>query len=175
MKATLAHIASIATILFLAGCNKGSSTLSSAVMTGDIASVKRHIAAGADVNMPVDMPPLYVATMFAADLRKDPRPDMRATEKNYKEIVELLIAKGADLDARERSGDTALGRASQNGHLEIVQLLISKGADVNVLLNSNQTKTALDAALSGGEAEIADFIRKHGGKTRAELEAEKQQ
>jgi hypothetical protein len=55
-----------------------------------------------------------------------------------------------------------------------VQLLISKGADPNVLLRKNQSRTALDAALSAGESEIADLIRKHGGKTMAEMEAGQQ-
>jgi ankyrin repeat protein len=99
---------------------------------------------------------------------------MQAREKNYTKIVELLVSAGADLDAQDSAGDTALARAARSGHKEIVQLLISKGADVNLLLYSGRTQTALDRAISTGESETAALLRKHGGKTRAELEASEQ-
>lgn len=175
MKITHPIIASIAAILILAGCNKSNSSLEVAVMDGDVGSVERRIAEGVDVNFPADSPPLYVASAFAGDLLRDSRPDMQAREKNYTKIVELLVSAGADLDARDSAGDTALARAARSGHEEIVRLLISNGADVNLLLYSGKTKTALDRALSAGESETAAIIREHGGKTRAELVAEVQE
>jgi ankyrin repeat protein len=52
------------------------------------------------------------------------------------------------------------------GHKEIAELLISKGADVNAIdLNG---MTPIDLA----DGEIADLLRKHGGKTGEELKAE---
>ena len=47
------------------------------------------------------------------------------------EIVQALIDKGADVNAKDKKGATALMLASQKGYKEIVQLLITKGADVN--------------------------------------------
>ncbi|MFK7850596.1 MAG: ankyrin repeat domain-containing protein [Akkermansiaceae bacterium] len=170
MKVFFTQLIVTAATLFVVGCDRGGSpNLSSAVTLGDVGSVKRFIAAGVDVNSPADSPPLYVATMFAVDLRKDPRPNMQEKEKNYTKIIELLVEGGADLDAREGAGHTALARAAKNGHKEIVQFFISEGADVNVLLYENRTKTALDSALAAGESEIAEILRKHGGKTRAEI------
>ncbi|QTN32654.1 ankyrin repeat domain-containing protein [Akkermansiaceae bacterium] len=171
MKITIPIIASIVVVISLVGCNKSSSSLEVAAMTGDIDSVKAQIDAGADVNLPADKPPLYTATAFAGDLLRDPRPDMQAREKSYTKIVELLVSAGADLDAQDSAGDAALARAARSGHKEIVQLLISKGADVNLMLYSGRTQTALDRAMSAGEPETAALLRKHGGKTRAELEA----
>ncbi len=51
------------------------------------------------------------------------------------------------------------------GHKEIVELLIAKGADVNAKIEDGGTP--LDYA----DGEIADLLRKHGGKTKKELEA----
>jgi len=86
--------------------------------------------------------------------------------KGNKEIVELLIAAGADVNARDDGGDTPLLNAAAFGQKEIVELLIGKGAEVNAK-NANG-ETPLDWA----KGEIADLLRKHGGKTGEELKAE---
>ena len=43
-------------------------------------------------------------------------------------VVKLLIEKGADINARDNSGRTALMIASKNGHTQIVELLKAHGA-----------------------------------------------
>ena len=55
-------------------------------------------------------------------------------------------------------------------HKEIVELLIAKGADVNT--QDDDDKTPLDWAIKHKRTEVADLLRKHGGKTKKELEAE---
>ncbi|OCL02329.1 ankyrin, partial [Glonium stellatum] len=62
----------------------------------------------------------------------------------YNEIVQLLLSKGADINAQGRYHGTALQAASKHGHNEIVQLLLSKGADINA--QGGQYNTALQAA-----------------------------
>ncbi|SVB63313.1 uncharacterized protein METZ01_LOCUS216167, partial [marine metagenome] len=57
-----------------------------------------------------------------------------------------------------------------HGHKEIVELLIAAGADVNA--KDQNDYTPLDFANRLKRTEIADLIRKHGGKTKKELEAE---
>ena len=51
----------------------------------------------------------------------------------HRETVELLIEKGADINAKNEGEDkcTPLIWASRNGHREVVELLIAKGADVD--------------------------------------------
>ena len=89
------------------------------------------------------------------------------------EVVELLIANGANVNAKDKDGGTPLLHATLSGHRETVELLISKGADVNAKVAPSDRlfkgKTPLDLA---SKAEISDLLRKHGGKTGEELKAE---
>ena len=71
--------------------------------------------------------------------------------------VQALLAKGAELNAKNNDGVTALIVASGNGHLDVVQALLAKGADVNA--KDNNGWTALDAAAAGGHAEIRALLQ----------------
>jgi len=62
----------------------------------------------------------------------------------------------------------AVGEELVTCHKEVVELLIAKGADVNP--KDAAGSTPLDLSIS--KLEIADLLRKHGGKTSAELKAE---
>ena len=46
----------------------------------------------------------------------------------YKEVVKLLIDKGADINSKNDDGFTPLDMASQEGHNYIVELLKKNGA-----------------------------------------------
>ena len=75
------------------------------------------------------------------------------------EMVELLIAKGADVNAGPW---TALHGAVEERRRDIVELLIRKGADVNA--KDKEGKTALWYAKEIGHTEIVELLRKHGAK-----------
>ena len=60
----------------------------------------------------------------------------------------------------------AVGEELVTCHKEVVELLIANGADVNP--KDKDGKTPLDSA----DGELADLLRKHGGKTGEELKAE---
>jgi len=53
---------------------------------------------------------------------------MRLVVKGHREVVRFLIAKGADLAAKDSRGRTTLDWARQRGHTEIVELLKKHGA-----------------------------------------------
>ena len=116
-----------------------------AAMNGNIESIKQHLDAGANVSAKDvnDWTPLYNA--------------------GKKEIAELLIARGADVNVTDKRGWTPLHAAVMGGK-ETVELLIDNGANVNAKVESGSYKgmTPLDLA---SKAEIADLIRKHGGKS----------
>ncbi|MDP6189635.1 MAG: ankyrin repeat domain-containing protein, partial [Gammaproteobacteria bacterium] len=95
-----------------------------------------------------------------------------AAFRGYTEVVELLVAAGADVNAKIQErffGGTPLTRAAYGGHKEIVELLISNGADVNA--KNEDDETPLDFAIIRKRTETADLLRKHGGKTGEELKA----
>jgi len=72
--------------------------------------------------------------------------------------IEKLIKKGADVNAKNKAGVTALMLAAVNGHTDIVKLLLDKGADVNV--KDKDGKTALMYAADRGHTDIVKLLRK---------------
>jgi ankyrin repeat protein len=81
--------------------------------------------------------------------------------------VKQHLAAGTDVDVKGGFADgTSLHYATANGHKEIAELLIAKGANVNVKDDAGETP------LDWADGETADLLRKHGGKTGAELKAE---
>ena len=65
-------------------------------------------------------------------------------------------------------GMTPLHVTAWFGHKELTELLLAKGADVNAKSNYG---TPLDLTNQQGKTETANLLRKHGGKTREELQA----
>ena len=85
------------------------------------------------------------------------------------EAVKQHIAAGTDVNAvGGLLGWTPLHFAAAFGHKEIVKLLVAKGADVNT--KNENGYTPLD--LAKRHPKVANFLRKHGGKTAEELKAE---
>jgi len=80
------------------------------------------------------------------------------------QAVKQHLAAGADVNAKDGNEWTPLYWAARDGLKEIAELLIAKGADVNAKNDFDQTP--VDWA---DNKEIADLLRKLGGKTGAEL------
>ena len=136
--------------------------------------VELLIANGADVNLRSGM---IVKTKDGSDgeqmaqkIANDRTPLDMAIFREHTEIAELLIAKGADVNARDDDGFTPLHIAAYEGHKEIAELLIAEGADVNA--KDDDGDTPLDYAHRRVYTEVAALLRKHGGKTGEELKAE---
>ena len=170
---------------------------------GDIVAVKQHLAAGTDVNAKDDYIGMTILQSAALGGQKEivellivkgadsargikPEPPAanaidpwdkwlrsihRAAQNGNIEDVKQHIAGGTDVNAKA-SGYTPLHNAAEFGRVgagkKIAELLIAAGADVNA--KDRYGETPLDAAPP--YSETADLLRKHGGKTKKELEAE---
>ena len=90
---------------------------------------------------------------------------MLSSEKGHKEIAELLLEKGADVNAKGKSGLTALMSASLRGHKEIAVLLIEKGAEIN---ENNDTISKALIGVKDGETKdaIIEAIQKRNIKEK---------
>ncbi|KAK4220966.1 hypothetical protein QBC38DRAFT_550337 [Podospora fimiseda] len=95
---------------------------------------------------------------YRKDLKdyKNRTPLSWAAQDGRLAIAQLLVDRGADVNAQEKDGWTALMRASSNGHEAVAQLLVDRGADVNA--QDNNGWTALMRASSNGHEAVAALI-----------------
>ena len=125
-----------------------------ACKTGDIATVKRMIERGVDVNIKSDF---FAHTAL-----------MLATYNGHLDIVNYLLSKGADANI-----GFPLADAVEYGHIEIVRSLVEKGdADVNITISS---KTLLSYVISYNDeytalgAKMAKILISGGADLKGEL------
>ncbi|MAM21981.1 MAG: hypothetical protein CL390_08725 [Acidiferrobacteraceae bacterium] len=115
----------------------------------------------------------FIKNIFKGTLRK-------ACKKGDIEAVKQHLAAGADVDTKDKDRGTPLHDAAWKGQKEIAELLIAAGADVNAKVKRGFTPLDLAEMVLGYDSpeakaakkEIADLLRKHGGKTGEELKAE---
>ncbi len=138
---------------------KGAAPLSamhSAACAGDLAKVKSLVKEGTDVNTKGkgsgDETPLFAA-VFA----------------DHNDVAKFLIAKGADVNAKDKSGQTPLHPACEHGKRNMVELLIAEGADVNA--KDYGGATPLHRMFYSGRArlDIAELLIAKGANVNARL------
>jgi ankyrin repeat protein len=83
-----------------------------------------------------------------------------AVKRNNVQRVIDLIENGADVNARDRYGQTALMLAAHNGYQEIVEILIAHRANLNI--TSKYGLSALMLAVVAEHAEVAHLLVKAG-------------
>ncbi len=88
-----------------------------------------------------------------------------AAYNGYLDIVRLLLAYGASVDARNSTGATALYVAAENGYLDMARLLLAHGASVDAF--NNQGATALSIAAQNGYLDMARLLIEHGASVDA--------
>ena len=177
----------------LVGCGSKEKSISiEAIKNSDLEKIKKAIAAGADVNAPIEirtgnttLENILKLKSFESTINiENSCAIMIAIQYSDTNTVKLLIDNGADVVTE--NGDTPLHYAAMYGRLGIVQMLIAKGVDVNA--NFFDSGTPLDAVelfyhqqkavvglpvqLRRPFKEIIDLLRKHGAKTAEELKAE---
>uniref|UniRef100_A0A8R1DG54 ANK_REP_REGION domain-containing protein n=1 Tax=Caenorhabditis japonica TaxID=281687 RepID=A0A8R1DG54_CAEJA len=80
-----------------------------------------------------------------------------ACANGHKEIVELLLKEGANIEHRDKKGFSPLIIASTAGHAAVVEILLKHHAAVEA--QSDRTKdTALSLACSGGRKDVVELL-----------------
>src|SRR5262245_21760048 len=149
----------------------GQTALMIAIKNGDMAVFNLLIDAGAKVNA-VEKVQDQTPLMWAA-----------AAARNGSEMVRVLIAKGANVNARAKFNDwpgqitsepraqyhtygglTPLLYAARNGCYACVEALVSAGADAN--LPNNEGMTPMMIALDNSQNGIAKFLLDHAANPK---------
>ena len=133
----------------------GYTSLHHAAASADLATAKRLMQRGANVNAQVRSLERYSSEWGNTPLHL-------AARSGNVELAEYLIASGANLNAQNDRGQTVLHRAL--AYPAMVSMLISRGARVNVA--DNRGETALHWAAVDGQPEAAQLLLKAGANPR---------
>jgi ankyrin repeat protein/membrane protein CcdC involved in cytochrome C biogenesis len=94
-------------------------------------------------------------------------PLMKTVSEGNLPAMRVLIDMGADVNAADRSGNTALMRVKE-GNPDIIKLLIEKGANVSAM--TVEGRTPLIAAASSGNVEAARLLLNAGAAVNQHIE-----
>lgn len=86
---------------------------------------------------------------------------MLAAARGNLPLVELLLARGADLGARNRQGESALVFGADSGNFDVVSRLLAAGAEVDAL--SCEGESAMHAAAANAGPEMLELLYRYGG------------
>ena len=174
----------ISGLIFLYQHNRttGDTPLHIASAQGNIPIAKLLIALGADVNAKNNdgKTPFFMAAHCG--YRPIAKRTMTALAEfsptaswgcNEAEMVQLLIVKGADPNAKADFGETPLFWAAYRGHNKVVQLPIDKEADVDPEIENYNGETLLHAAAKGGIKVLAEQLIKKGSDLNAKNNKDK--
>lgn len=100
------------------------------------------------------------------DLVHHAAPTHQAALQGRDDIVQRLLALGADVNARDHEGATPLHRAAQGGASHTLDLLLAAGAEVDQR-DARFHGTALEWAVVLGKHEAADRLVSHSRDVRA--------
>jgi len=122
----------------------GTTPLLRAAKAGDAEVVKVLLAKGADPKLTTKfgMTPLMAAAGLGT--KEEDTTGRKKTEAEAIASIKLCLDAGADVNAADNQGDTALHGAAQKGWDQVVQFLVDHGAELD--LKDKKGRTALDAA-----------------------------
>ena len=89
----------------------------------------------------------------------------KAAGGDHKDILHLLLEKGASIAAINTYNNTPLHLAARNGHTSIVELLLEKGASIEAMGEDNNTP--LHLAAQGGHASTVRLLLEKGASAEA--------
>ena len=128
----------------------GTTPLMNAARSGHSEIVQLLIDSGADVHFKDDLgnTPLIDSAKYASEFAL--------------KVIEILIAEGANVQAKNMYSTTALMNAVRSGQGDVVELLIAEGADVNAISKTGQT--ALKLAADSLRKNVIEVLKEYGAK-----------
>ncbi len=128
-----------------------------AASTGNLEAIEEHAKAGTDMNIKaptINLTPLMVAAITG-----------------QREVVDLLLGKGAKPDIRNNEGSTALHMAAFFGHIEIVKALLEQGAEINI--RNVRSETPYDTVKGAWDEGLERLYLGIGEALKLQLDLEK--
>jgi ankyrin repeat protein len=120
-----------------------------AAFFGNKPTVEALLQAGADVNQQ-SRESMKVSALHSAAAAR--RPD----------IVEMLLAKGANPNLRAEGGVTVFHAAGATGQIDVAEMLLKRGGDISAIDSSG--KTPLAYAIDSKKDEMSAWLRAYGGR-----------
>jgi ankyrin repeat protein len=179
-------LALAAALLWTAGpLSAADNPLADAARGGDLAKVREHIGAGADVNVPArdgstallwaayhsDLEMVQALTAAGADAdvanQFGVTPLLQASRTGDTAVIGALLDGGANIELTHPDGETPLMAASHAGRVDAVRLLLDRGADPNAA-DSFQQQTALMWAAAEGHTGVIDTLLAAGADPSAQ-------
>jgi ankyrin repeat protein len=157
-----------------------------ATIPAGLGAMRHLLEAGADANAETlgGATPLFPAVNISAEmtrllLDKGANPN-QATRGGVTPIlftrdasvVTLLLARGADVKARSKVGETALMDAAARGDLAAAKLLVERGADVNAVDHRGYTALILAAQYDRDAVGLIRLLLNRGADITATAEGE---
>ena len=93
---------------------------------------------------------------------------MAAAQNPEPAVVELLLDRRADIEARRGGGDTHLHVAAEANQTEVAATLLDRGANANA--RNTWNRTPLHWAVFSDNSELAKFLFDHGADPNAGFE-----
>jgi len=167
-----------------------------AIDKGDLARARAAMDSGADVNGVYDRDTMLCWALRNKNpeitklLLQSPRLDANKRSVDYDafgewertplilaaymgqaEAVELLLQRGAKVNARDRTdrvpearGNTALIKAAQRAHTEVIRVLLAQGKGIEVDAQTKDGETPLWFVVEAEDLEAVKLLHDHGAK-----------
>jgi hypothetical protein len=125
-----------------------------AARMGNVQIVKFLLSIGADPDVRNNGITSWIKVEYALEM---------AIVSGKKDVVVILIDRGADIHVKDRMGGKPIHRAVMEENKEIVSLLLSNGADVNAKYG-NLDVTPLMIAADNGFEDVAKILIENGAE-----------
>lgn len=133
------------TSVSICGCGNRSLSIQEVAGQGDVDAVRSML--NRDPNLVFNKDTNGVTPLYSA------------TRNDRLEVVKLLLASKADVNASNAIGNTPLELAANNGCQDVAELLLANGADVNA--KNEAGDTALHYAAYNGHKNLVELLLAH--------------